>query len=62
MKLSELLYRAACLRDTENRRIDKRRKAIDRFKDIFSMGKSKRGLVAIPNKIRKRFTEARGNR
>lgn len=58
MKLSELLYRAAGLRATEKRRADEQVGAIDRLKEVFSMGKSTKGLVAIPNKIRKRFARA----
>lgn len=58
MKLSELLYKAAGLRATEDQRKDERVKAFDRLKEVFCMGKSTKGLVAIPNKIRKRFGNA----
>ncbi len=54
MRLSELLCKAAELRATENRPA----KVFSQIKEVFSMGKSTKCLVAIPNKIRKRFSGA----
>ena len=56
MKLSELLWRASELRAAEAKREQSWLERI--MPRPFAMGKSRNGLVAIPNKIRKRMSGA----
>lgn len=53
MKLSELLYRAAVLRASQEKKEKKAQKKKKRH-----VRKSTAGLVWIPNKIRKKFAGA----
>jgi len=55
MWLSEMLFRLRCQEATKRKREGTLHKLLV---GPFRMGKSANGLVAIPNKIRKRFTGA----
>lgn len=55
MRLSELLYRAACLTASKIKRDKRRAHRAETYGKSVARGRSEKGLVWIPNRIRKRF-------